>query len=135
MHNHRSINQSSTGIISHLTTLVEYGFHHRVVQNHHAWENLCSRCRKHKTDLILFGYCNHDISAHEILGMIQYGKVVFLVAAAAVPCHPRSCLRFRGPRRRGPHDIWSDSCSLFSAALFLPVVVPVQDPVMINHAH
>jgi hypothetical protein len=44
----------------------------------------CSRFRKDEFDENLCGYCHHDISAHEILGVIQDGKAVLLGAGPSV---------------------------------------------------
>lgn len=48
----------------------------------------CSRFRKDEYDAHLCGYCRHDISAHEILGVIQDGKVISLGAVPAVAVVP-----------------------------------------------
>ena len=45
----------------------------------------CARFRPDDDSSVICGYCNHDISAHSILGFIQDGKVQFLPSAVAEP--------------------------------------------------
>ena len=45
----------------------------------------CARFRPDADSSVICGYCNHDISAHSILGFIQDGKVMFLPPTAAEP--------------------------------------------------
>ena len=45
----------------------------------------CARFRPDVDSSVICGYCNHDISAHSILGFIQDGKIQFLPSAVAAP--------------------------------------------------
>ena len=59
----------------------------------------CKRFRATEDNEILCAYCGHDISAHQILGMIQDGRMISLVeAAAAEPLPIKSTAR---EERRG----------------------------------
>ena len=80
-------------VVSHLSQFDECDLHHGVLGSckvKDGYYEECNRFRAKEDDGNFSAYCGHDISAHEILGMIQDGKKISLaVAAAPKPLHTK----------------------------------------------